>query len=57
MFVTGVSADYAFLMNRPIGLGRGITLDDQKRRSTVAVVGATISSKLFGGAPRRTGRA
>jgi putative ABC transport system permease protein len=49
IFVTGVTADYAFLMNRPIGLGRGITEDDQKRRSTVAVVGATLASKLFGG--------
>ena len=50
IFVTGVNSDYAFLMNRPIGLGRGITPDDQRRRSTVAVVGATLASKLFGGA-------
>jgi putative ABC transport system permease protein len=49
IFVNGVTADYSFLMNRPIGLGRGITEDDQKRRSTVAVVGATLASKLFGG--------
>jgi putative ABC transport system permease protein len=49
IFVTGVTSDYSFLMNRPIGLGRGITEDDQKRRSTVAVVGATLASKLFGG--------
>ena len=49
IFVNGVTADYSFLMNRPIGLGRGITDDDQKRRSTVAVVGATLASKLFGG--------
>ena len=49
IFVTGVTADYSFLMDRPIGLGRGITPDDQKRRSRVAVVGATLASKLFGG--------
>ena len=50
IFVTGVVPDYAQWMNRPIGLGRGLTEDDQKRRSTVAVVGATLASKLFGGA-------
>lgn len=50
IFVTGVSPDYATWMNRPIGLGRGITEFDQRRRSTVAVVGATLASKLFGGA-------
>jgi ABC-type antimicrobial peptide transport system permease subunit len=49
IFVNGVVADYSFLMNRPISLGRGITPDDQRRRSTVAVVGATLGSKLFGG--------
>jgi putative ABC transport system permease protein len=36
-------------MNRPIDLGRGLTEDDQRRRSAVAVVGATLGSKLFGG--------
>ena len=36
-------------MDRPIGLGRGLTENDQQRRSTVAVVGATLASKLFGG--------
>lgn len=49
IFVNGVTADYSFLMNRPIGLGRGITADDQRRHSTVAVVGATLAAKLFGG--------
>jgi putative ABC transport system permease protein len=49
IFVNGVSADYSFLMDRPIGLGRGITADDQRRHSTVAVVGATLASKIFGG--------
>ncbi|MBK9966208.1 MAG: ABC transporter permease [Holophagales bacterium] len=49
-FVTGVTPDYAVFMNRPVGLGRGLTADDARRRSTVAVVGATLASKLFGGA-------
>lgn len=49
IFVNGVNADYSFLMNRLIGLGRGITADDQRRHSTVAVVGATLAAKLFGG--------
>jgi putative ABC transport system permease protein len=49
IFATGVTADYAWLMNRPIALGRGITEDDQRRRRTVAVVGATLASKLYGG--------
>ncbi len=49
-FVTGVTPDYAVFMNRPIALGRGLTADDARRRSTVAVVGATLASKLFGGA-------
>jgi putative ABC transport system permease protein len=50
IFVIGVSPDYAQWMNRPIGLGRGLTEDDQRRRSAVAVVGATLATKLFGGA-------
>ena len=50
IFVNGVTSEYEWLMDRPIGLGRGITDDDQKRRSTVAVVGATLAAKLFGGA-------
>lgn len=49
IFVAGVTHEYAQMMNRPIGLGRGLTEDDQRRRSTVAVVGATLASKLFGG--------
>jgi len=49
IFVSAVTSEYSFLMNRPIGLGRGITPDDQKRHSTVAVVGATLGAKLFGG--------
>ena len=50
IFVTGVTPDYAVFMNRPVALGRGLTGDDARRRSTVAVVGATLASKLFGGA-------
>jgi putative ABC transport system permease protein len=50
MFVTGVTPQYGVLMNRPIASGRGLTEDDEKRRSTVAIVGATLGSKLFGGA-------
>jgi putative ABC transport system permease protein len=48
-FLIGVTHEYASAMNRPIGLGRGITEDDERRRSTVAVVGATLGAKLFGG--------
>ncbi len=50
IFVNGVRFDYGRWMNRPIGLGRGLTEDDERRRSTVAIVGATLASKLFGGA-------
>lgn len=49
-FVTGVTPDYAVFMNRPVALGRSLTADDARRKSTVAVVGATLASKLFGGA-------
>jgi len=48
-FVNGVWPDYGFWMNRPVDLGRGLTEDDGRRRSRVAVVGATLASKLFGG--------
>jgi len=49
IYLMGVTREYASLMNRPIGLGRGLTEDDERRHSTVAVVGATLASKLFGG--------
>ena len=49
-FVTGLTPDYALLMNRPIASGRGLTEDDRRRRSTVAVAGATLGAKLFAGA-------
>ncbi len=50
IFVNGVRFDYGRWMNRPIAMGRGLTEDDERRRSTVAIVGATLASKLFGGA-------
>jgi putative ABC transport system permease protein len=49
-WVNGVWPDYGRWMNRNIGIGRGLTDNDERRRSTVAVVGATLGSKLFGGA-------
>jgi putative ABC transport system permease protein len=49
LWIVGVSHDYAHWMNRPIGLGRGLTPDDERRRMSVAVVGATLGSKLFNG--------
>jgi putative ABC transport system permease protein len=49
-WVNGVWPDYARWMNRTIAMGRGLTDDDERRRSTVAVVGGTLGSKLFGGA-------
>jgi putative ABC transport system permease protein len=49
IFVTGVTGEYSFLMDRPVALGRGITENDQRRHSAVAVVGATFAAKLFGG--------
>lgn len=49
LWIVGVSHDYGHWMNRPIGLGRGLTADDERRRTNVAVVGATLGSKLFGG--------
>lgn len=49
IFVVGVTHEYARWMNRPIGTGRFLTADDERRRSLVAVVGATLGAKLFGG--------
>jgi len=49
-WVNGVWPDYGRWMNRTIGMGRGLTDADERRRSTVAVVGGTLGSKLFGGA-------
>ncbi len=50
IFVNGVSPTLRPLDESPVALGRGLTDDDERRRSTVAVVGATLASKLFGGA-------
>jgi putative ABC transport system permease protein len=50
IFVVGVTHEYAQWMSRPIGTGRFLTADDERRRSLVAVVGATLGAKLFGGA-------
>jgi putative ABC transport system permease protein len=50
IWINGVWPDYGRWMNRNIALGRGLTEDDERRRSTVAVVGGTLGSKLFGGA-------
>lgn len=49
VFVTGVTPGYLPVMNRRISLGRGLTEDDQKRRSPVAVLGASLASRLLGG--------
>lgn len=49
IFVTGVTHEYSPLMNRPVGAGRYLTPDDERRRSLVAVVGGTLGAKLFGG--------
>jgi putative ABC transport system permease protein len=49
-WVNGVWPDYGRWMNRTIAMGRGLTDNDERRRSTVAVVGGTLGSKLFGGA-------
>lgn len=49
VFVSGVTHEYAGLMNRIVGAGRFLTSDDERRRSRVAVVGATLGAKLFGG--------
>ena len=48
-FATGVTADYFPWQNRPIASGRGLTDDDSRRRSAVAVLGGTLASKLFSG--------
>jgi putative ABC transport system permease protein len=50
VFVSGAVPEYLPIMNRKIGSGRGLTEDDQKHRSTVAVLGASLASKYLGGA-------
>lgn len=48
-FASGVTPDYFPWMNRSIASGRGLTEDDARRRSPVAVVGGSLASKLFRG--------
>lgn len=48
-FVSGVTPGYFPWQNRPVASGRGLTEDDARRRSPVAVLGGTLASKLFGG--------
>ena len=50
VFATGVTPGYLQMMNRNISMGRGLTENDQKRRSPVAVLGASLASRLLGGA-------
>lgn len=50
IFVTGNVPEWIPVMNRRIASGRGLTEDDARRRSTVAVLGASLASKLLGGA-------
>jgi putative ABC transport system permease protein len=48
--VSGNVPDYIPVMNRKIASGRGLTEDDQKHRSTVAVLGSSLANKVLGGA-------
>lgn len=50
VYVAGITHDYLPTMNRKIAAGRGLTEDDQRRRSAVAVLGASMASKLLAGA-------
>lgn len=50
VFVAGITPEYLPTMNRKIAAGRGLTEDDQRRRSAVAVLGASMASKLLAGA-------
>ena len=49
-FVTGTVPEYLPIMNRRIAAGRGLTEADQKRRSPVAVLGASLAARFLGGA-------
>jgi len=49
-FAVGVTHEYSRYMNRPVALGRGITEDDTRRRSPVAVVSGSVANALTGGA-------
>jgi len=50
VFVAGITPEYLPTMNRKIASGRGLTEDDQRRRSSVAVLGASMASKFLAGA-------
>ena len=50
VFVCGSVPDYFPVMNRLISSGRGLTEADGKRRSAVAVLGASLAAKFLGGA-------
>lgn len=48
-FAVGVTPEYSRYMNRPVAHGRGITEDDARRRSAVAVVSGSVANALTGG--------
>lgn len=48
-FAVGVTHEYSRHMNRPVALGRGLTEDDTRRRSAVAVVSGSVANALTGG--------
>lgn len=50
IFVCGNVPDYFPVMNRRIASGRGLTREDQRRHATVAVLGASLASRVLGGA-------
>ncbi len=49
-FVTGTVPEYHDLMNGPVVSGRGLTEADRRRRSPVAVLGASLAARYLGGA-------
>ncbi len=50
VYVSGNVPAYLPVMNRRIAAGRGLTEDDQRRRSPVAVLGSSLAARLLGGA-------
>jgi putative ABC transport system permease protein len=48
--VVGIVPGYLPAMNRRIASGRGLTEDDQKRHSPVAVLGTHLAARVLGGA-------
>ena len=48
--VSGNVPDYLPAMDRPLGSGRGLTDEDARRRSAVAVLGARLAARILGGA-------